>query len=710
MLMAQTQKQFSLDDLMWGGRTAHKFAVENRSLTWWGERLVRQDVEACYEVNLKTGRETPLLALDDLRKAGIADVHTLQYATFPYAGEKLALIATGSGRVLYDFDRQRRVWADQGRGRQASAFCPDTRATAYVQGDQLYVRTADGSDRRLTTDGSREIVYGQSVHRDEFGITHGLFWSPRGERLAFYRMDQSMVADYPQVYYPPTPQSQADTAQMARHAPDKYPMAGCTSHKVTVGVYDVKSGSTHYLQTGDPTDRYFTNVAWSPDAATLYLFELNRDQNDCRLVAYDAATGSRLGELYRETSDKYVEPQHPIEFLPWDGNHFVMQSQRDGYNHLYLYAKDGRLVRQLTQGPWVVMELVGFDRDHKSIVFAANKENPLQRNLYSVRVSDGRISALDNGRGWHTARLSAAGSALVDSWSEPDVPRRIALRRTGQARSLDYFSAPNPWQGYNVPRFESGTLKAADGTTDLYYRLVKPANFDASKKYPVVIYVYGGPHAHNVDARWHYAARPWETYMAQRGYVLFVLDNRGSENRGLAFEQATFRHLGREEMADQMRGVEFLKSQSYIDTVRIGVHGWSFGGFMTTNLMLTHPDVFKVGVAGGPVIDWHLYEVMYGERYMDTPAQNPEGYAESNLCLKAGRLKGRLQIINGLNDPTCVPQHTFSFLRAAADAGTQPDYFTYPGDGHNMQGRDQVHLHERITRYFDDYLMPLGQK
>ena len=255
-----------------------------------------------------------------------------------------------------------------------------------------------------------------------------------------------------------------------------------------------------------------------------------------------------------------------------------------------------------------------------------------------------------------------------------------------------------------MPQISSGTIKAADGKTDLYYRLVKPVNFDSSKKYPAVVYVYGGPHAHNIYGNHFYGLRGWEVYMAQKGYVIFVLDNRGSENRGFDFESVTFRHLGDEEMKDQIKGVEFLKSLPYIDGEKLGVHGWSFGGFMTTNLMCTYPDVFKVGVAGGPVIDWKYYEVMYGERYMDTPQTNPEGYKGSNLLLKAKNLKGRLQIVNGYNDPTCVPQHSFAFLRACEDAGVQVDYFTYPNQGHNMMGRDMIHLHERITRYFTDFL------
>jgi dipeptidyl-peptidase-4 len=324
-----------------------------------------------------------------------------------------------------------------------------------------------------------------------------------------------------------------------------------------------------------------------------------------------------------------------------------------------------------------------------------------------VNVDTRALTRIDEGgRGYHYASLSSTGRGLVDFYQEPDVPRNIALVDTRRNSAVRYFTDPDPWAGYTVPQFISGSIKADDGVTDLYYRMVRPADFDPSKQYPTVVYVYGGPHAHNVDASWHWASRSWETYMAQRGYVLFILDNRGSENRGRDFEQATFRQLGQVEMRDQMRGVDFLRSQAYVDTTRLGVHGWSFGGFMTISLMTNYPDVFKVGVAGGPVIDWKWYEVMYGERYMDTPKTNPEGYERTSLISKAKDLKGRLQIIIGLNDPTVVPQHAYSFLKACIAAGTQPDFYVYPGQGHNMRGHQSVHLHERITRYFDDYLKP----
>ena len=704
-IMAQetTQmKEFTLEDLNFGGTNYRNMIPGNRWLTWWGDQLVRLDVEECYLVDKKTGKETVLLTVGDVNNwLGCTPdngLRALYNASFPYGDQPLVLLSFGGERRLVDFKQKKQVWHQSSAdARQASSFNAASRYTACVDGDQLAVRPADADkeDIQLTTDGSREIVYGRSVHRDEFGIHGGLYWSPDGMRLAFYRMDQSMVTDYPQVNL---------FTHIATHEPDKYPMAGQTSHEVTVGVYDVATDKTIYLKAGDPKDRYFTNVAWSPDSKTVYMLELNRDQNDCRLVSYDATTGERIAELYRETDERYVEPQNPIEFLPWDDSKFVLQSQKDGYNHLYLFDTEAGELRQLTQGNWVVLGLVGFNEARKSIIISSNECSPIQCNTWEVNVATGKRTLLDNGEGWHTPTLSASGRYLINSYQTPTVPRNIEIVDVKTRKHTAYYSSPNPWEGYKVPQFSCGSIKAADGTTDLYWRMVKPADFDETKKYPTVVYVYGGPHAHNVDARWNYASRSWETYMAQKGYIVFILDNRGSENRGKAFEQATFRRLGQEEMRDQMCGVEYLKSLPYVDADRLGVHGWSFGGFMTISLMTNYPDVFKVGVAGGPVIDWKWYEVMYGERYMDTPQANPEGYALTSLLPKAKNLKGKLQIITGYNDPTVVPQHCLMFIEECIKAGTQPDFFAYPGEGHNMMGHKSVHLHERITQYFEDYL------
>ena len=701
------EKLFTLEDLNYGGNNFGNMQPRNMWLTWWGDQLVQTDVEQCHLIDTKTGKKTLLFTLDDINRWADSDeeanryVRHLMNVTFPYPDKPLVAVGNKKAFILVDFRSHEVVWQDSVSGQTANDWNKVSRATAYVEDHQLFVVDGHGNKKQLTTDGSREIVYGQSVHRNEFGIEKGTFWSTDGQKLAFYRMDQSMVTDYPQVDIFP---------RSASYEPDKYPMAGMTSHKVTVGVFDLTTGKTVYLNTpsnqeNQDTPVYFTNIAWSQDSKTIYMFELNRKQNDCRLVSYDATSGAKIAELYRETSDKYVEPMNPIQFLPWDATKFIMQSQKDGYKHLYLFDKNGKELKQLTKGKWVVMDLVGFNTKTQSVIILSNEADVLQCNLYSVNVKSGKRTLLGRGIGVaRSAQLSASGKQVCLKMSAPSNPRIIDVVNTSNGKLTELLDAEDPWKDYRQPIYTNGSIKAADGITDLYYRMVKPHDFDAKKKYPTVVYVYGGPHAHNVDASWHWGSRSWETYMAQKGYILFILDNRGSENRGRDFEQATFHQLGQIEMQDQMKGVEYLRSLPYVDTDRLGVHGWSFGGFMTISLMTNYPDVFKVGVAGGPVIDWKWYEVMYGERYMGTPQDNPEGYAKSSLIDKAKNLKGKLQIITGYNDNTVVPQHCLSFLDACIKAGTQPDFFAYPGEEHNMRGHASVHLHERITQYFEDYL------
>ena len=648
------QKLFTLEELNFGGKNYRVSVPQRWNYSWQEGKLILKDGDKTVQVDPATGKTT---------------------------------------------DYQEPEKPNRPNPRGLLEWCKASNAAAFLRDNNLWVRYADGHDVQLSEDGSREIVYGQSVHRDEFGIYKGTFWSNNGKKLAFYRMDQSMVADYPQVN---------TFKREAELEPDKYPMAGMTSHQVTIGIFDLETEKTIYLNVGDPTDRYFTNIAWGPDDKTLYLYELNRDQNHCTLDAYDVETGNKIRTLYTETSDKYVEPLHPVTFLPWDSSKFIFWSWKDGFTHLYLMDVNTLKQEQLTSGNWVVKSIVGFCPATKSAIIITKEANVLQRNIYSLSLKTKKRTVLDNGKGVHQANLSEDGLWVLDTWQEPDVPRAYAVTNTKTGKSTLLQTAPNPWEGWYQPIFEMGSVKADDGVTDLYWRMVKPADFDANKKYPTVVYVYGGPHAHSIEASWHWASRSWETYMAQKGYILFILDNRGSEDRGRDFEQATFRHLGQVEMRDQMSGVNYLKSLPYVDADRIGVHGWSFGGFMTTSLMTTYPEVFKVGVAGGPVIDWKWYEVMYGERYMDTPEQNPEGYEQTSLINKAKNLKGKLQIIIGMNDPTVVPQHALQFLNACAEAGTQPDFFVYPGEGHNMAGHKSVHLHERITQYFEDYLRPLS--
>ncbi len=711
---AQEKKSYTLEDVIPGGNNYFNLVPKNiPGLQWWGDVCVRTDVENIVTINVRNGKETVLVTLDEVNEAllngekpfqptqELKQLRTLMGASLPWGDQKVITFRQGNYMVWYDFGQKKISNLFRLNEKAANLdFCKENGYVAYTVESNLCIAHEGEKDLQINPDEKKadpmDIVYGQAVHRNEFGIYKGTFWSPKGNCLAFYRMDQSMVTAYPQVN---------TTTRIATLEPDKYPMAGMTSHKVTVGVYHIQSGKTVYLQAGDPTDRYFTNISWSPDEKSIYVIELNRDQNHSQLVRYNAETGAKEAMLFEETHPKYVEPQHPIVFLPWDSNQFIYWSQRDGFHHLYLYNKEGQLIKQLTQGDWLVQDILGFNTARKEMIIASTEISPLQTNIFSLNVKTGKRTLLGQQDGTHSARLSASGTYLIDNFTSFNVPREISILPTNGKTGITLLTATDPMkEQYNLPEITRGTIKAADGKTDLYYRLIKPVNFDPNKKYPAIIYVYGGPHAQLIHNNRFYDARGWDLYMAQKGYVMLTVDSRGSDNRGLEFENCTFRQLGVEEMKDQVEGAKFLQSLPYVNADKIGVHGWSFGGFMTTNLMLTYPEIFKVGVAGGPVIDWQYYEVMYGERYMDTPQTNPEGYKNSNLKLKAGNLKGRLEVIIGGADPTCVPQHSYTFLRACIDAGTHPDFFVYPEDGHNMMGRDRVHLHEHITRYFEDHL------
>lgn len=683
----------TLEDLIPGGET-YRIAENLQGLQWWGDTAIKSDIEEVTAINPQTGKEniltTRTVINEVLADAKLGKLSHLYNVKLLGPEEKQMLITLPGKYIIYDWKSNK--IADKHLLPQGAANADYHAASnniAYTVKNNLFV-----NDSQVTNE-PEGIVCGQTVHRNEFGISKGTFWSPKGNLLAFYRMNESMVTPYPLVDI---------STRIAVLDRIRYPMAGMLSHQVKVGIYNPADKKVIYLNAGDPTDRYFTNISWSPDGKSLYLIELNRDQNHSKLCQYNAETGELTATLIEETHPKYVEPQQPILFLPWDDSLFIYQSQQDGYNHLYLYNTNGKLIKQLTKGDWLVESILGFNSKKKEIIIASTEISPLQSNLFKINIATGKRTLLDKGNGIHKGILAPSGNYLIDRYSAPDIPRNIDIISTHNGKSINLLTAKDPYDGFIIPTIETGTIKAADGKTDLYYRLVKPADFDPDKKYPTIVYVYGGPHAQLVTNDWMYDVRGWDIYMANKGYIMFTLDNRGSSNRGLEFENITFRHLGIEEGKDQVKGIDFLKSLPYVDSNRIGVHGWSFGGHMTTALMLRYPEIFKVGVAGGPVIDWSYYEIMYGERYMDTPQTNPEGYKQCNLKNLAGHLKGHLLIIHDDHDDTCVPQHTLSFMKACVDARTYPDLFIYPGHKHNVAGRDRVHLHEKITRYFEEHL------
>jgi dipeptidyl-peptidase-4 len=565
---------------------------------------------------------------------------------------------------------------------------------AYVDSFNLYV-TNGSFTKQVTRDGSNDIVYASSVHREEFEITKGTFWSNNGKQLAFYRMDQSMVTNYPIIDWSRKP---------AKNVNIKYPMAGDKSHHVTVGVYNTETQSLVNLRTGEPAEQYLTNIAWSPDDKYIFIAVLNRAQNFMQLNQYEAASGHFMKTVFEEHDDKYVEPLEPMLFVKNNPSQFVWQSNRDGWNHLYLYSLNGVLLKQLTRGNWEVLDVKGFDSTGERLFYTATEESPITRNLYEVNLRSGLFRRITQGAMSHGTQVSSDGNFVIDNYSSTEIPGTIQLIDVKGAKTKLLFEASNPLAGYTLGKLSVFTINNRNGTP-LYCSMYKPVNFDSTKKYPVIVYWYGGTHTQLIGNLWNANASDyWFQYMAERGYICFSLDTRGSDNRGKAFEQSMFRRIGDVQLEDMMAGVNYLKSLSYVDQQNMGMFGWSFGGFNTINFMLRYPDVFKAGVAGGPVTDWRYYEIMYTERYMDTPQENPEGYAGTDLTKQVDKLKGKLLLIHGLQDTVVVQQHSVRFVRAAIDKNIQVDYMIYPGHEHNVRGKDRVHLYQKVTDYFMQHL------
>lgn len=647
--------------------------------------------------NVKTDKTEEILKPEEMT-AAFKDMGFEAFSTIPvieWLDENTFRFFQGTDLGVFNMKTKKAVYAIK-CSQNAENFDFTNNMLAYTVENNLYLADKAGKVTRVTTDENKGIVNGQVVHRNEFGITKGTFWSPGGKFLAFYRMDESMVTEYPLVDI---------TKRIAEEKKIRYPMAGMKSHEVTVGIFEVATGKTTFLKTGDPKEQYLTNIAWDPDEKSLYIAVLNREQNHMKLNRYDIASGEMTKTLFEEQNEKYVEPLHPVIFLKSRPNQFLWQSQRDGYNHFYLYDTEGKLIRQVTKGDWMVLDFHGFDEKEEYVYYSSTAVSPLEKHTYRTSINTGLTFKITLDEGYHNSKVSGSGKYILDSYSSVKVPKAVDLLSCENKKIYNLLTSRNPLKDYKLSEAKIITMKAADEKTDLYGQLIRPLNFDPAKKYPAIIYVYGGPHAQMVTNSWLGGVNLWEYYMAQKGYVVLVLDNRGSSGRGFAFESVIHRNIGVAESADQMKGVDYLRGLGYVDMDRIGVHGWSYGGFMTTLLMTSRHDVFKVGVAGGPVTDWKYYEIMYGERYMDTPDENPDGYRNASLMNRVDSLKGKLMIIHGYLDNTVVLQHSLSFIEECIKKGRQVDYFLYPTHEHNVSyGPDRVHLMEKVTRYFDDYL------
>ncbi|MDO9039128.1 MAG: DPP IV N-terminal domain-containing protein, partial [Lutibacter sp.] len=561
------------------------------------------------------------------------------------------------------------------------------KAIAYTLNNNLYIASPTNPKIAVTNIEDKNIVSGQTMHRSEFGIVKGTFWSPEGNYLAFYQKDESNVTDYPLVDITTYPASLKNI---------KYPMAGQESEFAKIGIYNLRTQQTVYLDIDTSDEHYLTNLSWTPDEKFVLVAEINRGQNHVWYNRYEVSTGKKVNILFEETNEKWTEPEHDAVFLPKSNNNFLWFSERDGFMNLYHYTTEGKLVKQVTKFNWVVTGILGFDESGKNVFITGTGTDPREMHAFKVNLKTGKYTKLTTANGTHSTQLSTNGNYLIDNYSSLTIPTKIDIVDLNKGKSTSIFTAENPLTNYNLGTTEFVNLKGKNGT-DLYAKITKPSNFDATKKYPVLVYVYGGPHAQLVKNSWLAGSNLWMVAFASlENYIVFTLDNRGSENRGFAFESSVHRNLGNAEIEDQLTGIDYLKSLNFVDSKRIAVNGWSYGGFITTSLMLRNPGVFTTAVAGGPVTDWKYYEVMYGERYMDTPQENPEGYEKAKVHNYIKNLDGKLLLIHGSVDPTVVPQHSMTLLQEAVKQKVQIDFFTYPMHEHNVGGIDRAHLIKKM--------------
>ena len=700
--MVHVLKKLSADELIPGGLQYDRFLPglpEQIHFYSGGYSYILKDLlQVKDNVSGQVVRELSLPDLNRLLKKEkwkklekFPEIHWLQkeeYCCWILVQRKIVFINFQTSEILQVI-QVKKEWKNFDFNEQKKIF-------AYTEKNGLHLLSMDGKTFPVFCAGSKSVTAGQAASRNEFGINKGLFWSPEGSMLAFYKVDESEVARYPLVCVKDPVASLQEI---------RYPMAGKKSQKVRLGLYHVDENEVFFLDPPDEEEAYLTCVSWSPDEKGVYLAELSRSQKECKVKRYSSFDGKLEKILFSEEDKKYTEPQHPLFFPDDHPGCFVWQSRRDGFNHLYLYDENGNLIHQLTKGEWEVTALTGYDKKSRRLIFLSTALSPLNRNVYAVHIDNRSMELLTPEEGTHQIVISTDKSLFIDNYSSVHIPGKSFLRSLQDGRIIRTLrDSPDPYKDYSMPETEIGVIGRGEKSPELYYRIVRPQEMDPQKKYPLVCYVYGGPHVQLIRNEWLAGTKGFEYLMANEGYIVFSVDPGGSANRGKTFEDAVWRDIGKVQVEDYLFAVKWLLSEkNYIDKNRIGVYGWSFGGFMATSLMLK-TEIFNVGVAGGAVIDWAFYEAMYTERYMETPQKNMEGYKKNNLRNFVEKLKGELLLIHCDNDPVVLWQNTLSFLKKSIQLKKQVDYFVYPGYAHNVQGPDRVHLMLKIKRYFDERL------
>jgi dipeptidyl-peptidase-4 len=568
---------------------------------------------------------------------------------------------------------------------------PDGSTVAFRRGWDLYaVDVATKKETRLTRNGTATLRNGGTdwVYPEELYLGTAFWWSPDSKSIAYLQFDMSREPLFPH----------ADLLLVrALYEPERYPQAGENNATIHLGVVPAAGGATRWLEIGNTRDSYLAaRAGWMPDSHSVYVLRTNRVQNRDELFSIDVETGA-VTTIFKESDPHWINLSGDVQFLK-DGKHFLWTSERDGFRHIYLYSNDGKEVKQLTKGPWEVAAIDGVEGNR--LWYSSDEGSSLERHLYSINLNGGDKRRLTTEAGTHMISMGPTGAYYLDTWSSLTSPPQTVLH-AGDGKELGVYRAADRTQAdqYDILPTEIVQFPGADGTK-LYGRLIKPAGFQQGKKYPVIVSVYGGP---GVGLPIH---NSWQginidQVLAQKGYVIWQCENRGGMGRGHAFETSIYHKLGVNELADQVAGVKYLISLGFADPERIGIHGWSYGGFMTTNAMLNAPDVFRAGFAGAPVTSWINYDTIYTERYMGLPSENADGYRDTALPPHAKNLKGKLMVVHNIEDDNVLFQNSLQLINALQLAGKQFEFMLYPQKSHGVSGPAARQMNEMMVEFFD---------
>ena len=595
---------------------------------------------------------------------------------------------------LLDLKTQQAKTVFSGKEAIADAkLSPDGRYASFVSGHNLHVVTmASGKERAVTLGGSEEVRKGELdwVYPEELDLKTAYWWSPDSSSIAYLEMDERPVAKYPLVDFA-SYEGEADE--------ERYPVAGGKNPVVHVYCVDVSSGKTQLMDTGAETNVYLPRVDWLKDSKRVAIQRLNRAQTQLELLLADAGTG-KSSVVLTEKDAYWINVADDLRFLK-DGKRFLWSSERSGYRHLYLYGVDGKEVAQLTKGNWETTGVQAVDEANGVVYFMATEKSPMERHLYRVGLDGSGFRRINGQDGMHATQFSPDGGFFVDTWSNAMTPQQQWVSRAdGSSPVALNENRVAELEQYHLSAPEFIQVKAHDGM-ELNAWVIKPANFEPGKKYPALVYTYGGPHAQVVLNAWGGPTFLWHQMMAQKGFVIFALDNRGSAGRGHLFEEPIHLRFGAQEMSDQRDGVVWLKAQPWVDASRIGIWGWSYGGHMTLHAMFEDPEDFQAGFAGGPVTDWHYYDSIYTERYIGLLPQNEGSYKSSSPIEKAGELQGKLLIAHGTDDDNVHFANTLALVDKLIEKGKYVEVVPIPGRGHGASDPPaRILLFNRVTQFF----------